>query len=258
MQAERRQKILIASLILVIIGLGCLYVATKIIREDADSPWGALLQPVGAALLTAGAVSVIWDRVTISSLAAELEDTLAVPLDGFCISKHGLRSLATGSFYKQVFDAMSTSSQLTIVQTWCPNIAPFLKHAEPLVARGGRVKIYLLDPKSPLAEQRSIDLGTGPTAVSQHICADTTRIAAAHKKLREASGAIELYYYCALPAFALYQLDSAAWVGIYWHGNQSDEGTTLVIDRPSPFALECDQHLKHLDSNATRVALDDL
>jgi hypothetical protein len=228
------------------------------VLAPALQSWGDQFKALGASLVTAGLVALVLDRIALSALIGEVTDKLESAFGGFQVSAHGMRSIVVGPFYSDIYRRLRGSEQLTVLQTWSPDLTNLLREAEAVVHRGGQVRIYLLHPQSPFARQRGVDLGPGPDHVPSKIRSDARDVRAKHRRLTSsgAKGSLELYYYNALPAFALYRVDDTAWVGSYWYQAQSDAGSTFVIDIPSPLWVEYDRHLREVHRNSIRVRLD--
>jgi len=61
--------------------------------------------------------------------------------------------------FSELQSSIENSKNLTIVQTWTPDLKGILDAAEPMVLGGGKVSIFLLHPESAFASQRSLDCG---------------------------------------------------------------------------------------------------
>jgi hypothetical protein len=253
MKIHRRQQVLIASLLIVIFG-GLLLFG---VAPSMDT-WRDEVRALGISLLTAGFMSLLFDRLALTALVGEVTDTLSRAVGAFDLIRAGIRSTTVGPFYTDVYQALGISQSLTIVQTWSPDLTNLLREGTSVVMRGGRIRVYLLHPGSQFARQRGIDLGPGPELVPGKIRSDTSDVRARYRRLveKKAKGRLELYYYDALPAFALYATDESAWVGSYWYAAQSDAGPTLRIEIPSPTWRFFERHIEELHRRSVAVPLD--
>ena len=260
MKIQSKQRVLITALVLMLIGLAIIASATWF--TDGDGRWKDRVESIGLALFTAGFLTILVDRITLATLVDEVvgqvEKTsgaherrqlqmLEASLSGHEVRQHGIRSFEPGVLQPSVRKALEESQTATIVQTWIPDAAAFLGPIKELVKRGGTAKIYLLDPDSCFSRQRSIDLGQAEDTIPAKTRIDRREIRTIYEGLNEEGKTrLNLYYYESLPAFAIYQTDHLAWIGLYWHGLQSDQGTTLVVDVPSAYWKLFEDHLKNL------------
>lgn len=238
---------------MLIVGMLLTFVVAPRVVAFEDS-----LAALGVSLITAAVIAFVLDRVSLTALVAEVSDRLDFAFEDLRLRRSGMRAIETGPFYHGVYEELRHSRTFNLVQTWSPDLTNLLNAAEDVVRRGGRVRVYLLHPESEFAKQRGIDLGPGRDHVPDKIRSDARDVRWRYRELRaaQATGTIELYYYNALPAFSLYQVDGTAWVGQYWYGAQSDCRTTLVIDVPSKIWTDYEEHLCRLHKRAVNVPLD--
>ena len=253
MRTERKQKILIATICVVLAGGVCSF----ILAPQAGTHSQTVIS-LGVSLITAGILAFVLDRTSFSALVGEVVDKLDFAHQDLDVRRKGLLEIATGPFYSAVYSSLACSRSFTLVQTWSPDLTNLLDEASNVVERGGTVRIYLLHPESEFARQRGIDLGPGPKHVPAKIRSDTRDCRARNNELKKrgAQGVFELYYYDALPGFALYGTDDRLWIGTYWYRAQSDRRTTYVIERPSQIAVDYENHLDRLHQLAQIVDLD--
>lgn len=252
-------KITIVSLLFLVAGLTLIYACARY------GTCGSELSGIGLSLITAGIVAVTIDKVSLAELSAEVT---SIVQDGLCalrMKNFGITNIVTNTPYQEIYAAMDLSKDFILVQTWSPDMKNILKHCESLLARGGRVTIFLLNPDSPAATQRSLDLQEKPDHVPAKIRSDADQIFSMYRRLikhglKESSlkARLRFFYYKTLPSFAIYKTDKNAWVAFYWYGIQSDSGMNIVIDFHSdnPAKARYEDHLSFLEQTSDPQRLD--
>lgn len=148
------------------------------------------------------------------------------------------RTLADTSFAEH----LHTAREITILNTWVPNLKDIAQALEAAVARGARVRILLLFPNSDVASLRDEALrtasdptvqkgGRGDEPVKQgvqdnlDILEDIAIAVPADQR-----GCLEVRLYNSLPAMAVYRTDDRYFVGMFVHGKLAIRGPQLEID----------------------------
>ena len=256
---ERFKNILIASLILIIIGLLLIFIPSP------NSSFKGELSSIGLSLITAGIIAISLDKISLSAISGELNRVLERGIDEIKIRKYGVTNIEDQTAYSDIHKAIEDASEFTLLQTWSPDMKTILTHCEVMLAKGGALKVFLLHPKSCAALQRSSDLEEDLDYVPNKILSDTKQLRAMYQKLlskniidaRQINSKIQLYYYSSQPAFALYKTNKKAWVAFYWQKIQSDSAMNIILDCCSTNAANThfENHIKSLEENSVNVDL---
>ncbi|MEV4175993.1 hypothetical protein [Nonomuraea sp. NPDC049709] len=138
----------------------------------------------------------------------------------------------------------TASREVSILQTWIPNLPDFQKElAEAIVRRGIRVRVLLLHPASPVARLRDEALGKhrDPSA-EENVRESVGRCLEAFASMYAGLGAnrelLRVHVYNSLPSIAVYQVDERYLVSSFLHNklaiNSSQvevHGTDTVMGR---------------------------
>ncbi len=234
-------------------------VLTFIAPRHFDTSTEPRLLALGSSVITACLIALVLERISFQSLVEEINDRLDHTIEEQGLRKSGLRSIVRGQFYDSIYEKVKCTENLLIIQTWLPDITIFLDRSKDIIKRGGKVRIFLLHPKSVLAMQRGEDLGSGPEQVPDKIRCDTRDVRSRYREIVSLNypGSLELFYYDALPALSIYKIDKQAWVGSYWYGIPSDNRSTLVIDIPSDLWKDYEEHLQRLELIKIKVSLEE-
>lgn len=89
------------------------------------------------------------------------------------------------------------------------------------------LRILLLDPKSPVAKQRSIDLHQERGRLESMSWLSITTIATVYKRLSLEK--LELRFHSTMPALQIFICDNEATIGFYFHGKDSQVHTQVEV-----------------------------
>ncbi|BFP43213.1 hypothetical protein FGF1_40580 [Flavobacteriaceae bacterium GF1] len=258
---NRFQSIIITALIMVIVGLLLMFLV--------DTKWEHYnkVSSIGLSLITTALIAITLDRISIAIFSRNLNKVVENGIGELKVRNYGITEVLDNTPYTNLYTDIRNSNEFILVQTWCPYMKPILKPVEDLLYKGGKIKIFLLHPNSVVAAQRSLDLEEEYGHVPSKILADTANIRTLYKKLlsdnrfteQELETKLNLYYSVSLPAFALYKTDKKALIAFYWHGTQSDNAMTAIVDfnNKNKAASHINDHLKVLEKNASKVNLND-
>ncbi len=254
MKTERRQRILVFTLVTLILGIVLTFIMPRYFADSIADRFVVF----GSTLITACLIALVLERISFQSLVEEINDRLDYTIEEQGLRNGGLRSIVRGQFYDSIYEKVKCTDNLLIIQTWLPDITSFLDISEDIIKRGGKVRIFLLHPKSVFAMQRGVDLGSGSKQVPDKTRCDTRDVRSRYRKIVSLKypGSLELFYYDALPALAIYKIDKHAWVGSYWYGIPSDSRSTLVIDIPSDLWKDYEEHIQRLEFIKIKVSLE--
>ncbi len=256
---DRFKNILIASFALIILGLLLIFVVAP------ETTYESQISSIGLSLITAGIVAISLDKISLTAISEELNGVMSKGLEEISVRNYGVSNIEDYTSYTDIHEAIATSSEFTLVQTWSPDMKTILRHAEKMILNGGTMKVFLLHPSCASAFQRSMDLEEDINYVSEKIRSDTNQVRSLYRRLAKnydiseeiLSSSIRLFYYSSLPAFALYRTDKMLWVAFYWQKLQSDSAMTLKIDCSiSSNALDhYEDQITGIEENAVSVNL---
>ncbi len=121
------------------------------------------------------------------------------------------------------------------------------------------LRILLLDPKSPVAKQRSIDLHQGKGHLESMSRLSIATIAEVYKRLSLEN--LELRFHSTMPALQIFVCDNEATIGFYFHGKESQVVTqveVLIKDKKgeyTPFGKQIEAEFEKRWNLATPVPL---
>lgn len=255
--------LVIAALILIILGMLLVFV-----QFSDDSNLHTKLQNLGTALITAGIISLVLDSIAVKSMSSKLSGVLHNNLRELRIRDFGMSDVVDRLPFNQLYSELEVCKSFDVVQTWVPNLSPFLQHAEQMFIKGGRIRVFLLHPASASAGQRSHDLNkVDQPFISNKIKTDIRDVKSFYKTMErqnifsksDMKERLQLKLYATLPTCSIHKIDQKAWVGFYWLGIQSDEGMTLVIsdnEKNNKALNTIKNQIEELDKKSIQVDLD--
>jgi uncharacterized protein DUF5919 len=217
------------------------------------APWSDVIGHLAAVLIATGIIGVIYEvslrRIFFKEVSAELQsqlnplsNLLRMRLSGAGINVH---PNLVDQNPAQLFDR--ASSRIRILQTWMGNYIEIESSLKAAATRGCKVEILLLNPKSPLAEARSRDLGEPEDYVGRGIVSNIERLIGLCKRNLELASNIKLVLYDATPIMTLYWYDETCYLGLYWREGNAIAKPQLEIDiRYSYFGEEVENHFSSL------------
>lgn len=254
MKSENKNRIWLASLALVVVGL------TAIVGSYELAGYADILKPFGLSLITAAIISFTLDAVSLRSISENLKEVVNYRFADDEAKAYGINAVLNSTPYDQIDRAISDSDRFVLIQTYFPHMGSTVEHLKDLLVRGGEVDVYLLNPKSDLAKQRSKDIGRDISYVSNQIIGNVSELESLHDELASIGSStkkLRLFHFDKLPSFSLHQAGNTAWMGFYWYGNQSDFGMNLVLDLGSENQIRrlIRRHITKLNNDCDQVAL---
>ncbi|MEZ5691667.1 MAG: hypothetical protein R3D71_08390 [Rickettsiales bacterium] len=249
-------KLIIVAMALIIAGMLFLFVFPSLLSDDYTNIRQGFRE-LGVPLVITGVISIMLDSVALTSMKAELIKILNNSLQGQQLFDYGLSNIVQRLTYDDIYKAVTNGKNFDLVQTWSPNIQPLLFfHAKTIFRNGGKIRIFLLNPDTEYARQRSADLKLDADKVPNSIRGNIDYIKNFYKSMEEELIAekpnlseveikkemkrIELRLYSSLPTCSIYKVDNKAWMGFYWLGKTTDESINLIVsnDRKNNIILE--------------------
>ncbi|QKW24163.1 helix-turn-helix domain-containing protein [Kitasatospora sp. NA04385] len=90
-----------------------------------------------------------------------------------------------------------------------------------------RLRVLLLDPDSPAARQRAVEIGESTESLSSGIRTAEARL----RELADAGGGVEVYRYRTLPVWRVIRLGPVLYVGAFDVGREGHESATYKLVR---------------------------
>lgn len=194
------------------------------------------LEGAAVSLFVAALIALIIDRLSLAKLEGELKEHIGSLLDGRQLREFGLVRVGSQVPYEEITRSLSGATEFEIVQTWTSYLTHTNDAIHRFILRGGRVRIHLLSPSSPVSAIRSISSNENETFVSTKVCEIAQRLKNLHSSIEtsqlvsELDDKLQLYFYDCLPSFAIYRVDNRVWIALYWKGQLSDEPMYLELD----------------------------
>jgi len=152
--------------------------------------------------------------------------------------------------------------RVRVLNTWTRFYADYPDKLIEAMKQGAHVQLLLLDPSSPFARQRSLDLQSdddnqesATQDVPNNIRANIRQFAAIYPKLAEPDGELELGLYNALPSLSIHQVDNKALIGFFPHHVQTTGFLLIEIRMDSPFGKQIDAKFERMWNDATLIDL---
>ena len=257
---DRFQRILIASLIFILLGVILLFAISPNFIDYRNE-----IGSVGISLITAGFLAITLDTISLRSMSSQLNDVLSEGITEMRLREFGIEDVVLGTPFDDIFSSIDVTKNLTIIQTWSPSLKGMLERAQKNLSRGGSITIYLLHPDSIYAKQRSLDLDEEPDFVKTYIKNDISIIRSLYRRVvsdgelesSKAKTRIVLKLYSSLPTCAIYKTDNRAWLALFWLQVQSALRMNFVIEGSSynDAMHQCDSHIRNVDEVSVAVDL---
>lgn len=135
-----------------------------------------VVKDIGLALITTGAISLVYEIMLRESFLSEMKEQLAESLASEFEVLNRIDDAGIVDVYQtfpttEVANAFSKASEVRIMQTWIPDLITLLRPLKQASINGCVVKVLLLDPSSYLAEARGRELGySDPKTASDSCC----------------------------------------------------------------------------------------
>jgi DNA-binding CsgD family transcriptional regulator len=151
---------------------------------------------------------------------------------------------------------------IRLMNTWSGIVTEFEQLFLDATRRGASVQVLKLDPSSPFARQRSLDLHLGESdrlrdaeEVPKNIRAGIRQLADLYPELEDLPGRLELRLYNVLPSFSVHQCDHRALVGFFPHAERTTTFPMLEIEIATPFGEHIIEEFERIWESATPVDL---
>ena len=158
--------------------------------------------------------------------------------------------------------ARQATQHVRMLTTWTGLLASRPDVFHEALKHGCFVQILLLNPASPFARQRSLDMHLGtPTRfvdeyeVPRNIQTMIRQLGELHLEVAHLPGRLELRLYDLLPSFSWFQCDSRALVGFFPHTSRMTAFPMLEIQPDSTVGQRFGQDFDAVWSHATAVDL---
>ena len=155
----------------------------------------------------------------------------------------------------------AANSRIWLLNTWT-GIIDYDQLFIEAIDRGVNVMLLLLDPSSPFARQRSLDLQLGSNngppdenQVPNNIRASIRRMANAYLTVANLRERLELRLYNLLPSFSICGCDDKAFVGFFPHSAKTSDFAVLEIRMDTLFGDQVAAEFERIWQHATPVDL---
>ena len=207
---------------------------------------------LATSIFMAGLITITLDRISMRRISKGIHRQLSNGLNELQFHEFGFLDVTKTAVYDDIYDACRSSKVIQIVNTWSPNLDSILKAAEErILSKKCSVEIYLLDPDSEMAKQRSVSIKQPEDYVPGLIRNNKTEVTTFVQRLAEKVGPgvmekqVRLYFYDTLPSCAIYRIDGRAWLSFYWQGIPSERTPNIVVDYTTggPMQTRCEKQM---------------
>ncbi len=263
-QPKRHYITIILSLVLIILGFICIFILSQELSHYKN-----FLNNLGHTLIGAGILVVLVDRICTNLIVEELKDTLKTFSSQQKLEEFGLKKIyrsAPCNFILDQIRGLKKRDTFIMVQTYYPNSLQIKQALATAIKNEACIKIFLLEPESELAIQRSLDLKPGDTHfVTENIQKNSKDIKNLYHELlteknitkKTLNKHLQLYYYKKIPSFSYIAINLHAWIGLLWYEKESNRSFNIEIEMNTAclFSQQVKKHLEILEENATQVNL---
>lgn len=248
---ENSSRTTIILLSLFLLGLALLIVP-KLVGISETGFWGHLLRDLGIAAVPLSAIALIYEHILREAIMNEMREKLGHTIRTHFevverVARAGLIDALPEFPTTRVADGFGEAKSIRILQTWIPDAITLLRPLQIACMRGAKVRILLLDPESPIAPKRALELGySQPNATADNVNANLQEI----RRFCTANGLldhVEVRLYDALPVIAVHAIDDLIYVGTFWRKMPSINGPQLVARGSASFYVRAiSQHFEDL------------
>lgn len=146
-------------------------------------------------------------------------------------------------------------SGIRILNTWTHTFVRYDKLFKEAVERGADLQVLLLDPSSPFARQRSLDLNLNSEEVPKNIRASVRQMASLYMELGGDDGRLELRLFNRLPSFSMHLVDDRGFIGFFPHATRTTGFPLWEIRMDSPFGEHVHDEFERIWEHSTPVDL---
>ncbi|MCK6577052.1 MAG: LuxR C-terminal-related transcriptional regulator [Anaerolineae bacterium] len=225
------------------------------VDTDEGEKEAALARLHHTLLQTYGSLSGIADDVPSSYRTPPVPGDSAITLDPGIVHVHP--SMPVGTF---VGWAQQAARRICILTTWTGLLASQPAIFHEALQRGCAVQILLLNPASPLARQRSLDIHLGTSTrfideqeVPRNIQTTIRQLADLHQEVDHLPGSMDLRLYDLLPSFSWFRCDERALIGFFPHSTRMTTFPMLEVQADSVLGRRFSQEFDAVWNHSTVI-----
>ncbi|MDP4507019.1 hypothetical protein [Nonomuraea turcica] len=244
-------KAIIVSLLLLVVGFALL--SLSIILWPTGL--GQFTRALAIALLTSGTLGWLGNFTLRKHFLEDVHQTVTRALSENQSGLSQLKDLGITNVFDElprddVRDELNNSKHnVMVLDTWIGEPEFLLKCMAKAASHNATVRILILDSESPSTKARSQDLNLGETYIADSLATNRARLLA----LANEHNTVQVKQYNALPSMQIFAGDNTAFIGFFWHGKPSPNGTNLRISLDSAFGEQLVQEFDELWKNASSL-----